>query len=114
LLSNAFKFTIKGSIGVIIELRVIDNQIIVKIKDTGIGIHPNILPKLFTKFATKSDTGGTVGLFISKSIIEKHVVEYGLRIIPKMEIQVLFSHLVCPSMLIRIKCGLNRIRILKH
>lgn len=41
--------------------------------DTGIGIHPDILPKLFTKFATKSDTGGSgLGLFICKSIVEKH------------------------------------------
>jgi signal transduction histidine kinase len=48
-------------------------NVVVKIKDTGIGIHPDILPKLFTKFATKSDTGGTgLGLFISRSIIEKH------------------------------------------
>jgi two-component system sensor histidine kinase VicK len=32
-----------------------------------------MLPKLFTKFATRSDTGGTgLGLFISKSIIENH------------------------------------------
>jgi signal transduction histidine kinase len=32
-----------------------------------------MLPKLFTKFATKSEMGGTgLGLFISKSIIEKH------------------------------------------
>ena len=73
LLNNAFKFTTKGSIRVIIDRYVNSNKIIVKIKDTGIGIHPDILPKLFTKFATKSDTGGTgLGLFISKSIIEKH------------------------------------------
>jgi signal transduction histidine kinase len=34
-----------------------DNKIIVKIKDTGTGIHPDTILKLFTKFATKSDTG---------------------------------------------------------
>jgi signal transduction histidine kinase len=73
LLSNAFKFTTKGSIRVTIDRYFNSNTIIVKVKDTGIGIHPDILPKLFTKFATKSDTGGTgLGLFISKSIIEKH------------------------------------------
>jgi signal transduction histidine kinase len=73
LLNNAFKFTTKGSIRVTIDRYVNSNTIIVKIKDMGIGIHPDILPKLFTKFVTKSDTGGTgLGLFISKSIIEKH------------------------------------------
>lgn len=73
LLSNAFKFTTKGSIRVIVDRYVRSNKIIVKVKDSGIGIHPDMLPKLFTKFATKSDTGGTgLGLFISKSIIEKH------------------------------------------
>ena len=42
-------------------------------KDTGTGIHQEILPNLFTKFATKSMTGGTgLGLFISKKIIEMH------------------------------------------
>ena len=49
------------------------NEILVSIKDTGTGIHPEVLPKLFTKFATKSPIGGTgLGLFISKSIIEMH------------------------------------------
>src|ERR687897_676854 len=50
------------------------NKVIVSIKDTGIGIDSEILPKLFTKFATKSPMeGGTgLGLFISKSIIEMH------------------------------------------
>ncbi|MFZ0555362.1 MAG: HAMP domain-containing sensor histidine kinase [Nitrososphaeraceae archaeon] len=73
LLSNAFKFTDKGSIEVTVKRTGNGKEIVVKIKDTGIGIHPDILPKLFTKFATKSDAGGTgLGLFISKSIIEKH------------------------------------------
>ena len=43
------------------------------IKDTGTGIDSEILPRLFTKFATKSTSTGTgLGLFISKSIIEAH------------------------------------------
>ena len=42
-------------------------------KDTGKGIYPGILPNLFTKFATKSESRGTgLGLFISKNIIESH------------------------------------------
>ena len=73
LLSNAIKFTNDGSITVIVERKDNDNNIVVSIKDTGTGIHPEMLPKLFTKFATKSQTGGTgLGLFISKSIIEAH------------------------------------------
>jgi signal transduction histidine kinase len=48
-------------------------QVIVSVKDSGIGIDPEIQPRLFTKFTTKSQTGGTgLGLFISKNIIEKH------------------------------------------
>jgi signal transduction histidine kinase len=38
-----------------------------------VGIDPEIIPRLFSKFATKSQTSGTgLGLFISKSIIEAH------------------------------------------
>jgi nitrogen-specific signal transduction histidine kinase len=44
----------------------------VNISDTEAGIDSEILPKLFTKFATKSTTGTGLGLFISKSIIEAH------------------------------------------
>ena len=36
------------------------------------GIDPEIFPRLFTKFATKSDRGTGLGLFICKSIIEAH------------------------------------------
>ena len=73
LLCNAIKFTNNGSITVIVERKGNDKNIVVSIKDTGTGIHPEMLPKLFRKFATKSQTGGTgLGLFISKSIIEAH------------------------------------------
>ena len=79
LLNNAINFTDEGSITVIVERKKDDingkddDEILVSIKDTGTGIHPAILPKLFTKFATKSMWGGTgLGLFISKKIIEMH------------------------------------------
>ena len=48
------------------------NEIQVSVKDTGTGIDPEILPRLFTKFATKSVAGTGLGLFISKSIVEAH------------------------------------------
>ena len=71
LLSNAAKFTKEGSIRVAAERK--SSQIVISVKDTGTGIDSEILPRLFTKFATKSEVGGTgLGLFISKSIIEAH------------------------------------------
>jgi two-component system, OmpR family, sensor histidine kinase VicK len=47
-----------------------DAQVIVK--DTGTGIDPEILPRLFSKFASKSYQGTGLGLFICKSIVEAH------------------------------------------
>ena len=45
----------------------------VKIRDNGTGIDPEILPRLFSKFTTKSEFGGTgLGLYISKKIVEAH------------------------------------------
>jgi signal transduction histidine kinase len=71
LLNNAIKNTSEGSITV--EAQNIDSNAVVSVRDTGNGIDPELYPKLFTKFATKSPTGGTgLGLFISKSIIEAH------------------------------------------
>jgi two-component system, OmpR family, sensor histidine kinase VicK len=48
------------------------NEVIISIKDTGTGINSEILPRLFTKFATKSDIGTGLGLYISKGIVEAH------------------------------------------
>ena len=70
LLDNAVKFTNQGTIRVAAEKN--NGDIIIRIKDTGTGIDPEILPRLFTKFTTKSNTGTGLGLFISKSIIEAH------------------------------------------
>jgi two-component system, OmpR family, sensor histidine kinase VicK len=77
LLSNALKFTKEGTISINLERKKDDDYhndyVLISVKDTGQGINPEILPKLFTKFATKSETGGTgLGLFISKSIVETH------------------------------------------
>jgi signal transduction histidine kinase len=49
-----------------------DDEVIISIKDRGTGIDPDIQDKLFSKFATKSDTGSGLGLYISKSIVEAH------------------------------------------
>ena len=91
LLNNAIKFTKEGTI--LVSAKVTqknggnkeeekeegrDNgssssrQVIVSVKDSGAGINPEIEPRLFTKFATKSFSGTGLGLFISKSIIEVH------------------------------------------
>ncbi len=48
------------------------SEVIVSIKDRGTGIDPDIQDKLFSKFATKSDTGSGLGLYISKGIVEAH------------------------------------------
>jgi len=74
LLDNSLKFTKptrgKGKIHIISEKK--DNQVTVGIMDTGMGIDPEIFPKLFSRFASKSFSGTGLGLFISKSIIEEH------------------------------------------
>ena len=75
LLCNAFKFT-KGlqcaDITIKTKKHDYNNVIIVSVKDTGTGIDKEILPKLFTKFATKSEAGTGLGLYISKNIIKAH------------------------------------------
>jgi signal transduction histidine kinase len=78
ILDNAVKFSItkideeaNGIININAE-KIYDDQAIVSIKDTGIGIDPGIMPRLFEKFASKSYQGTGLGLYICKSIIEAH------------------------------------------
>ncbi|MGC2425648.1 MAG: HAMP domain-containing sensor histidine kinase, partial [Nitrososphaeraceae archaeon] len=74
LVDNAVKFTRQGSITIkaVIEKEEDGSKALVSVKDTGSGIEPEIMPRLFTKFVAKSDKGTGLGLFISKSIIEAH------------------------------------------
>jgi signal transduction histidine kinase len=77
LLSNAVKFTPRGTISIVSNLnsnqdKDNNSEAIVSIKDNGQGIDPEILHKLFSKFATKSFSGTGLGLYISKSIVEAH------------------------------------------
>src|SRR2546422_965406 len=72
LLSNAIKFTEKGTINITTKIDEDKDLITIGVKDTGIGIDPEILPKLFSRFAAKSFSGTGLGLFISKSIVEAH------------------------------------------
>src|SRR5215207_6622 len=87
LLDNAFKFTDSDGGTVRITLgkqeqqlgdRILQQQhqhephVVIHIKDTGTGIDPEIFPRLFSKFATKSQKGTGLGLYISKNIVEAH------------------------------------------
>jgi signal transduction histidine kinase len=48
------------------EEKIKDGSIMVSVKDTGSGIDPQILPRLFTKFTTGSEKGTGLGLYICK------------------------------------------------
>ena len=73
LLGNAIKFTAKeAGRSITIKAEKKDSQASVHIKDSGSGIQPEIMPKLFSKFVTNSPGGTGIGLFLSKSIVEAH------------------------------------------
>lgn len=91
LLDNAIKFTKEGTVTVTANIRrkVTDSdnsregkegavkeeeqeEVVIAVKDTGSGIDPELIPRLFTKFATKSYRGTGLGLYISKSVVEAH------------------------------------------
>jgi signal transduction histidine kinase len=70
ILNNALKFTEEGYISISTERK--GKDVIITVKDTGVGIDSEILPRLFSKFTTKSEKGTGLGLYISKNIVERH------------------------------------------
>ena len=78
LINNAIKYTEEGGT-VLVKISTNDSKVnsnrsvMVSVKDSGPGIDPAIMPRLFTKFATSNKgTGMGLGLYISKSIVEAH------------------------------------------
>jgi two-component system, OmpR family, sensor histidine kinase VicK len=74
LLKNALKFTKEGTISVRVGKNDSSSysEAVVSVSDSGQGIDPEVIYKLFEKFVSKSERGTGLGLFISKSIIETH------------------------------------------
>ncbi|MDQ4073291.1 MAG: HAMP domain-containing histidine kinase [Thermoproteota archaeon] len=80
LINNSVKFIPKaGKITISIEKKIDNNDgnknneiVIISVKDTGIGIDNEILPRLFEKFVSNSFQGTGLGLYISRKIIEAH------------------------------------------
>jgi two-component system, OmpR family, sensor histidine kinase VicK len=77
IIGNALEFTNEGNVLVTLRKeRQQENEgrqiAIVTVSDTGCGIDPAIMPRIFEKFVTRSDKGTGLGLFVSKSIIQAH------------------------------------------
>lgn len=83
LLSNAFKYTLKGSIKLLLGAK--NNQVILKVSDTGVGIPETELPKMFQRFhRVQSATGRTyegtgIGLSLVKELVKLHGGEITVR-----------------------------------
>jgi two-component system sensor histidine kinase VicK len=71
LLDNAVKFTDKGTISISVAMHE-ESSIIFKVEDSGVGIDREIKDRLFDKFASRSNGGTGLGLYLSKKIVEAH------------------------------------------
>jgi signal transduction histidine kinase len=78
ILDNSLKYTPKGSVYIFLKKEKEPNRIHLTITDTGVGIAPDMIDKLFEKFiradeANKQNTGGSgLGLYVAKEIVKKH------------------------------------------
>ena len=78
LIDNSIKYTPKGRVDATLSFDRSRHRFVFMIKDTGIGIAPEVLPHLFQKFsragnANKVNIKGTgLGLYVAKEIVEAH------------------------------------------
>jgi len=72
LIKNAREAMPSGGI-LTITTDLVDKQVVIRISDTGFGIPPELLPKLFEPFVTHGKTHGTgLGMAIAKSVVTAH------------------------------------------
>lgn len=61
----------------------VENEVVLRITDSGRGIHPELLPKVFQPFETNVESGGTgLGLAIAKAVVEAHDGKISLASVP--------------------------------
>lgn len=78
LIDNSLKYTKSGNVDVSIHKNISTRKILFSVKDNGIGISPEVMPSLFTKFvrsgtANKQNIYGTgLGLFVARDIVTAH------------------------------------------
>jgi signal transduction histidine kinase len=84
LLSNALKFTPKGG-RVEVRAESQDNLVHISVSDTGVGIAPEDVARLFDKYeqarsrATRGEKGTGLGLYITRQLVELHGSEIKVR-----------------------------------
>ena len=75
---NSVKYTPKGSLSISLTKNPAHNAILFSVSDTGVGIKPEVIPKLFRKFSRAPDAsvsnihGTGLGLYIAKEFIAAH------------------------------------------
>lgn len=78
LISNALHYANRDKAQIIIKTQSIGNQILVEVKDNGMGIKPENLPRIFERFyrvetsRNRREGGSGLGLAIVKHILEAH------------------------------------------
>ncbi len=76
IINNAVKYTKEG--GIWVKLSEDDGHILISVKDTGVGINPEDIDKLFQKFfrgkeiARLATEGSGLGLYFTRRVIEDH------------------------------------------
>jgi signal transduction histidine kinase len=77
IIDNAIKYTPVGEVNIFIN-KTLNNKVLVKIEDTGVGIKPEVLPNLFNKFVRAPDAskvnilGTGLGLYVAGQILKAH------------------------------------------